>query len=364
MESQRKQGRVRVAVVGVGNVAQLAHLPVLSGMRAATIAAVCDTDPERAKRAAERWGAGHAWTDYEAMLREEELDLVDVCTPPGTHLHIVKKALERGIPCIVEKPLTATPREAEEMAHLAQKSGRVFPLYNLSVMPCLRQASALVERGAIGEVVGVDIKGEWDLSDILSDAGHWAHRLQGGVFGESIPHLTMVLAQFMGSVDRVAAITARLSPNGHVSGDQLRVVVANKTSLGSIALSLTAPTSRFMVDITGARGSLSIDGNSQAVVRRGVVRHPSDALARGGEALNDVRSRAWALAWTGLNYAIGRYRPWVYGHQYLLERAVQAVLSGAEYPLRLETAVEAIKYDEAILSQVPTSTAAGPDGDS
>ena len=77
--------RVRIGVIGAGAIAQLAHLPVLSKMRGAELAAICDNDRAKARALADRFGIRDTLNDIEDLLELPDLDAVVVATP--NHLH-------------------------------------------------------------------------------------------------------------------------------------------------------------------------------------------------------------------------------------------------------------------------------------
>src|SRR5260370_10072676 len=87
---------------------------------------ICDTDPERLGAMARRYPAAQTTTDYQKLLADTALDAVSVVTPVATHFQITKEALLAGKHVLVEKPLTATAREAEELIELANRNARIL----------------------------------------------------------------------------------------------------------------------------------------------------------------------------------------------------------------------------------------------
>src|SRR5882762_6550938 len=108
----------RAAVIGCGRIgSELAddprihavynHAQAYSVCRDTELAAVCDINPEKAARCAERWNVKHFYSDVDRLLSEQALDIVSICTPNETHSDILEKALN-GIPLrgiLAEKPL-------------------------------------------------------------------------------------------------------------------------------------------------------------------------------------------------------------------------------------------------------------------
>jgi predicted dehydrogenase len=113
---------LRVGVVGVGHLGRH-HARLLAGASGAKLVAVADVSGERAAAAAEAAGA-EALTDYRAMIGK--VDAVSIAVPTVDHLRVARELLEAGIHVLVEKPMTATLAEAEELLALADRAGRVL----------------------------------------------------------------------------------------------------------------------------------------------------------------------------------------------------------------------------------------------
>src|SRR5713226_6210539 len=85
---------------------------------------ICDTDEARLAAMGRRYPAARITTDYREILADPGLDAVTVATPVASHFSIGKDALLEGKHLLVEKPLTSTIREAEELVDLAKRNGR------------------------------------------------------------------------------------------------------------------------------------------------------------------------------------------------------------------------------------------------
>lgn len=119
--------RLRIGVVGVGSIADMAHLPgYVAASDLCEIVALCDDRPDRLAEMAEKYGAQQTFSSHTAMLEGAELDAMSVCTPNRMHHAPTIAALERGIHVLCEKPLGATAEEARAMCLAARKSGAVL----------------------------------------------------------------------------------------------------------------------------------------------------------------------------------------------------------------------------------------------
>jgi Oxidoreductase family, NAD-binding Rossmann fold len=105
--------RLRTAVVGGGLIAQAIHLPNLARCADAfEIVAIADVSRRVADGLAARYAPARAYTEWRAMLDDEHLDAIVVCSPHATHAEVALAALDRGLHVLVEKPLCIAPEDA------------------------------------------------------------------------------------------------------------------------------------------------------------------------------------------------------------------------------------------------------------
>ncbi|MDH3215731.1 MAG: Gfo/Idh/MocA family oxidoreductase [Candidatus Krumholzibacteria bacterium] len=113
--------KTRVAVVGAGNVAQIAHLPAYKSQADVEVAALVDENVVKARKVAEQYGIESVYEDFTEMLEEQEVDAVDICTPNYLHAPMAVAALRSGHHVLCEKPLARNAAEARKMVDTAKK---------------------------------------------------------------------------------------------------------------------------------------------------------------------------------------------------------------------------------------------------
>lgn len=126
-----KNGKLQVAVVGCGGIANQKHFPALiSQADKCEIIAFCDILGERAEAAAKKYGTADArvYADYQEMLKNQAIDVVHVCTPNVSHCPITVAAFEAGKHVLCEKPMAATTTDASKMMAAWKKSGKQFTI--------------------------------------------------------------------------------------------------------------------------------------------------------------------------------------------------------------------------------------------
>lgn len=147
---------LRGAIIGLGNVALEAHLPGWARRRDVEITAIADVDPTRRPAVEARHPAVRWYDSADELLEREPLDFVDICTPPSSHARLIRRALEKGLHVLCEKPLVLSPDELTAVAALAAETGRVLhTVHNWHHAPIVRRTAELVRSGAIGRITRV-----------------------------------------------------------------------------------------------------------------------------------------------------------------------------------------------------------------
>src|SRR6201990_2301292 len=148
--------RVRIGVIGAGAIAQLAHLPVLTKMRGASVTAICDNDRPKARALADRFGIDDVLTDIEDLLELEELDAVVIATPNHLHEPHVLSALASKRHVLVERPLSLTSRGVERILAAATRAERTVTVANNHRYRSDVQAlSRFIQGGELGKTTGM-----------------------------------------------------------------------------------------------------------------------------------------------------------------------------------------------------------------
>ena len=114
---------MKAGIVGCGKVAKGYHMPALLRIGGVEIAAVCDISEAEAKRTANMFDVNRYYTDLSDMLKREDLEMVDICTPPQMHAQMAIQAMEEGCHVLLEKPMTSSVSEADKILRALKKSG-------------------------------------------------------------------------------------------------------------------------------------------------------------------------------------------------------------------------------------------------
>ena len=146
---------IRVAIVGCGRISDL-HQLGYRGREDARIVAVCDTNKSHAKKKAKAWGVDKVYTDYQHVLADKDIDLVELLTPHHLHCSMTVQAAQAGKHISVQKPMALSAAEADQMIAAASKAGVVMRVYETFAYyaPAVR-AKQMIEAGEIGALRAV-----------------------------------------------------------------------------------------------------------------------------------------------------------------------------------------------------------------
>jgi predicted dehydrogenase len=211
--------RVRLAIVGCGNISQLNAPGYLQHPRC-DVVALCDADPERAKRRARDWGiTPRIYSDFSQVLDDRAVDAVELLTPTWMHADQIVAALGAGKHVSAQKPLAVSMPEADRIGAAVARARTTFRVTeNFLYYPPILKAKELLDAGAIGEptlvrihttrvqnIVGGAMELEPDALVWRRDPG----RNPGGALYDDGVHKYATAALWIGEIGEISAIVTR-----------------------------------------------------------------------------------------------------------------------------------------------------------
>jgi predicted dehydrogenase len=200
---------LRIGLVGVGAAAQINHIPALKKTEGVEIVALCDRDPEKAARVAQKFGIPRAHQRFDDLLADEEIDAVDLCTPNFLHAPMATAALEAGKHVLCERPLARSASEAEAMAKAAKKADRTLMCaVQHRFRPDAQLLKKFVEKGDLGEIFFA--KAGWLRQRTEWDSDEWRRqkRESGGGVVLDLGFQMLDLSLWILGGPKVEAVTA------------------------------------------------------------------------------------------------------------------------------------------------------------
>ena len=179
---------VRVGLIGFGLAGQAFHAPMIRGVEGMKLACVLERKTNNAKA---RYPEVRIARSLDEMLEDKSINLCVVATPNDSHFAYTKACLEAGRDVVVDKPLTPTMAEAEQLVRLAAERGRLITVYQDRRWDgAFRTVRKLVESGALGAVA--EYEARFDRFRLENKQGAWrevATFPAAGVLWDLGPHL-------------------------------------------------------------------------------------------------------------------------------------------------------------------------------
>lgn len=255
--------KLGIAFVGYGGIGRV-HNAALSRIRHIypgspvdfEVKAVCMRSPEKAEAAAKALDISRGYADLDALLADDEIQVIDLVAPNLAHKDIIEAAARAGKHIICEKPLSADLEQARQIREVVKSTGIVFGMiFNYRFIPAILKAKELIESGALGEVYS--FRAEYFHTGYQNPERPFSWRMDreqsgGGALVDLGVHVIDLLHFLLGPVASVQGMTQTYiteRPDPAAKGRKAQVSVDDAAWLN---LQLAAGAS------AGARGSLEV----------------------------------------------------------------------------------------------------------
>jgi len=249
-------GTHRVGIVGCGGIAR-AHAKGYAMLPNAELAALYDTDRERAEAFAQKHG-GEAFASLEEMLDRAKPTAVSVCTPPAFHEEATCAALRAGVAVCCEKPLAHDAASAGRMCACAAETGTLLvTAFKFRFFPNVLWAKALLDAGRLGTVVSARVV----FAGIADMSEKWFSKKSvsgGGVMMDNGVHAVDLLRFLLGEVRGVRAVTANHGVPLGVEDSAHVFMEAASGAWAEAELSWAVPQPKNFLEIHGTAGLLDL----------------------------------------------------------------------------------------------------------
>jgi UDP-N-acetyl-2-amino-2-deoxyglucuronate dehydrogenase len=281
---------IRFGIVGCGLIADF-HARAIADTRGAKLVGCTSRSEESSARFAKKHKIP-AYPDIDALLAENSVDAISVCTPSGAHHEPAMRAIRAGKHVVVEKPLEISLARCDQMIAAADKKGVVLStIFQSRFHDSARTLKRAVEQLRFGPLILADGYVKWYRSqEYYNDSawkGTWALDGGGALMNQAI-HCVDLLLWLVGPVE---SVTAQASTRGHEDIEVEDVLVATmRFAHGAIGV-LEATTCAYpgmlkRVEISGTQGSATLE--EESIVRWDFAKtKTSDAAIRG-----DVSSKS------------------------------------------------------------------------
>lgn len=261
--------KVRVGMIGTGGIAQW-HGRQMLELAEVEITAIADPSELSRSSFTEKFSLDSAaqYADYRTMLAEAKVDAIVICSPHTLHFEQATAALNAGLHVLIEKPMTCSSTEAEQLIASAKQAGKVLQVsYQRHHQPEFLYIKDAIESGAIGKLTSVTASLYQDWKQLTPGTWRQEPALSGGGFlMDSGSHIIDVLLWTTGLTP--IEVKSRFHQHGtKVEIDSFTSIRFAEGAVGGLNLVGYAPCWHETYVFCGEEGGIFYD-NGKIVLRR------------------------------------------------------------------------------------------------
>ena len=339
---------INVALVGCGYVAN-GHLKAWTKVRESRVVAVCDLNETMAKSTAERWRIPRYYTSFSELTDHKNINLVDFCTPPQTHASLAVQAMKAGFNVLLEKPMTMTVKDAEEIVKCQKATGmKAGVIHNWLFEPPVLEADSLVKKRFLGEIITAEVEALSTKDDSMAaNEHHWCHSLSGGRFSEMLAHPIYLLRHFLGEVEVGDIYVSKIGEYAWMKSDEFCGTFKVGSKLGRAYASFNAPREAIFINLYGEEAIIKLD-----IINATVNFLPRRKTSRFKKASDSLRQATQLIKSTAKNAARIAFGSWLSGHEMCIKLFAQSLISDNEPPVTVEDGCVVVKTLEEICERI------------
>jgi UDP-N-acetyl-2-amino-2-deoxyglucuronate dehydrogenase len=327
--------KVRFAIIGCGRISYR-HIEAIQSNESAELVALCDLNLERAEERNEGVGVP-IYRNYHEMLREQQIDVVNIMTPSGMHAEHAIEIIELYKKhVVIEKPMALKVSDGLMLIECAERHGvRLFVVHQNRFNKAVQKVKSGIENDLFGRIVLGTVRIRWSRGQAYYDRDPWrgTWALDGGVLTNQAIHHIDLLRWLLGEVESVSAIATTRLVDVEVEDTACAWIKFRNGALGNIEA--TVATRPLNNDL---EASLSI-------------------LGEGGVAIAEGASVNRLTTWTFDEIDLGKHSeepPNVYGfgHDEIMDNVVEVLQAGGEPLVSGEDALASIKLLNALYRSI------------
>ncbi len=258
---------VNWGIIGAGNVCEKKSGPAFYKLEHSALKAIMRRDARKAGDFAQRHNVPVYYTDAEDLIHDGNVNAIYIATPPDSHKEYAIRALQAGKPVYVEKPMAMDYEECLDMIKASRQSGqKLFVAYYRRALPYFRKIKELLEGGAVGTVLTVDVTYLRPplISDLKEETHTWRvkEKVAGeGYFYDLAPHTLDILDFLLGEIVNAKGFSKNLGKLYRVKDTITAIMEFESGVIGSGIWSFVTSekSKQDSVTITGSKGKLQFN---------------------------------------------------------------------------------------------------------
>lgn len=333
--------RVRVGLIGCGRIARV-HRGYLAQVPQVELVGVWDSNPAVA-RAFAADGNLPCFGSLAELLERGAPEVVHVLTPPWSHAQLAIAALQAGVSVLLEKPMAINCAEVD--AIIAARTGNCWVSvdHNRWFDPVVQRAAAMLERGRLGQLVGVDV---FQGAEATEAGKHWSTELPGGALHNLASHPLYLMRRFAGPIRTLRVVATQ---DGRGKLEEVRLAADGERAPATVTMSTRTRPFMNRLTLYGTKATVEINLNNMTLIARR-PQHLPKIIGKVWPNVSEALQLLRATAVNGVAFLAGqqRYYPGIGVH---LQRLYEHVAAGQPPPVSVDEGREVAAWYDEILAQ-------------
>lgn len=203
------------AIVGCGHIANR-HVKHIQAHELGRVTGVFDIDQNKMKAFCEKYNVT-GFKSFEDLLLREDVDVVNICTPNGTHAELAIKSLLSGKNTLVEKPMSISVESAKEMENVAKSNNvELFIVKQNRYNPPVKAVKELIKEKKLSQPFMVSVNCFWNRNAEYYLQSDWrgTKEMDGGVLYTQFSHFIDILYYLFGEIETVSGLMDNMTHKG------------------------------------------------------------------------------------------------------------------------------------------------------
>ncbi|SEM65631.1 Predicted dehydrogenase [Mesobacillus persicus] len=270
---------VNFAIVGCGHIAKK-HAEAIQKANGADLLAVCDTDPSKMREFIDLYNI-EGYVNLEDLLKNNEVDVVNICTPSGFHASIAVSVAEAKKHIVVEKPIAMTLEDTDLMIDACRKNNvKLSVVHPNRFRPVMIKLKETMDKQELGKLSHANATVRWNRNQEYYDQAGWrgTKEYDGGVLMNQAIHNLDLILWLMGDVEEVYSMEATRLRNIESEDVSTGVIRFKNGALGVIEAATTIYPNNLeeTISVFGETGSVKIGGKTASLVEHWNVENMND----------------------------------------------------------------------------------------
>ncbi|HEY4797655.1 MAG TPA: Gfo/Idh/MocA family oxidoreductase [Bacteroidia bacterium] len=255
---------IKFAVIGCGNIGRR-HVAVIDAQPNAELVAICDVDMSKCNAIAANYNGVKVYSDYQKLLQDKRIDIVNICTPHGLHMQMSIDAANAKKNILVEKPMALNVSDCRRMIAAAKKNKvelMVVKQNRFNVPIALTKQA--IDSGKLGKVYMVQCNVMWNRHQEYYSDSNWRGQkiLEGGSLHTQVSHFIDLMIWWFGEVNSAHTILDTKSHNIEIEDCGISSVVFSSGVMGSILWTTSVYNKNYEGSLTiiAENGTIKIGG--------------------------------------------------------------------------------------------------------